>query len=233
MDSRNSQQTTDLKKGFIAGSGAIPTFGVMFFGFGLAATIAGIAEWQVLLITFLVFAAPAQFAMVDVATQGGGVLQVIFIAVLVNLRFFPMSLTLAGITGPDNNWKHVICSQFVSATTYLTTFFGWRRGGVEDPFRYYQGVVLATVPIALFGTAVGIWLGAGLPQMFAFVASLFLPIYFTLLLKSEDKTQKENLAIVSGLVLTPAAELLLPGLGLFLVALFTGLVLEWSHRYDK
>lgn len=214
---------SDLKQGLRAGANVVPTFGFMFLGYGLAASVAAIPEWAALSLTLLVFAAPAQFAVADVAAQGGGVVQIISIAVVVNLRFFVMSLTLAGTFDRDRRWSHLLWCQFVSATTYLTTFFYWRRADFGDPFRFYQGVVLVAVPAALAGTAVGLWLGTGLPALLAFAATLFLPVYFSLMLAGERQSRREFGAVVLGFLMTPPMEVLLPGWGLFLVALTAGL----------
>jgi predicted branched-subunit amino acid permease len=214
---------SEIRNGFKAGVNVVPTFGVMFFGFGLAAGVAQVPELAALAITLLVFAAPAQFAMADVAAQGGGVLQLVSIAVVVNLRFFVMSLTLAGAFDPARRSSHLLWCQFVSATTYLTTFFHWRGGRVNDPFVFYQGVVLVALPTALLGTAIGIWFGSDMPALTAFAATLIVPVYFSLLIAGEDKTRPELTAVVLGFLLTPPVEVLLPGWGLFVVSLAVGL----------
>jgi predicted branched-subunit amino acid permease len=196
-----------------------------FLAYGLAAGVAQIPDWSAWLMTLLVFASPAQFAMADVAAQGGGVVQLVTIAVVVNLRFFVMSLTLVGTFDRRRQASHLLWCQFVSATTYLMTFLHWRRGEVEDAFVFYQGVVLAAVPGALIGTAVGLWFGSAVPALVAFGATLFLPAYFSLLIVGERLSRKEFAAVVLGFVLTPPFELLLPGWGLFVVALGVGIVL--------
>jgi len=214
---------TEIRNGFKAGVNVVPTFGVMFFGYGLAAAAAKLPEAAALGLTLLVFAAPAQFAMADVAGQGGGVVQLVSIAVVVNLRFFVMSLTLAGTFDPAQRRSHLLWCQFISATTYLTTFFHWRSGRVDDPFAFYRGVVLAALPAALLGTAVGIWFGVGMPALLAFAATLFLPVYFTLLIAGEARSRPELSAVVLGFILTPPVEVLLPGWGLFIVSLVVGM----------
>ncbi|MBS1269764.1 MAG: hypothetical protein MAG794_00715 [Gammaproteobacteria bacterium] len=214
---------SEIKDGFKAGARVVPTFGVVFFGYGLAAGVAHVPGPAALAITLLVFAAPAQFAIADVASQGGGVVQLVSIAVVVNLRFFVMSLTLAGTFDQHRRIGHLIWCQFVSATTYLTTFFHWRGGKVNDAFAFYRGVVLAALPAALVGTALGLWLGVGLPALLAFAATLFLPIYFSLMLAGEKQTRNEFTAVVLGFLLTPPVEVLFPGWGLFIVALSVGL----------
>lgn len=209
--------------GLKTGASIVPTFLVVFFGYGLAASVAQMPEIVTLLITLLVFASPAQFAMADVAGQGGGVLQLVTIAVVVNLRFFVMSLTLAGVFDPRRRLSHLLWCHFVSVTTYLTTFFHWRRGGATDPFAFFQGVGLAILPAALVGTAMGAWFGAGAPALVAFAATLILPVYFTLMVVGEKRTHRETAAAILGFALVPPAELVLPGWGLFVVSVAVGL----------
>lgn len=221
----------EIRNGFKAGANVIPTFGVMFFGVGLAAGVAHMPDLAALAMTALVFSAPAQFAVADVAHQGGTVGQMIIMAVVVNLRFFVMSLTLAATFDRGNRLGHLLWCQFVSATTYLTTFFHWRGGRVSDSFRFFEGVVLAVLPAALVGTAIGLWLGAGMPALLAFAATLFLPVYFALMLTGEKQSPNEFTAVVLGFLFTPLGEVLLPGWGLFIVAVAVGLAL--SFRSEK
>lgn len=77
----------------------------------------------------------------------------------------------------------------------------------DDPFVFYQGVVLA----ALLGTAVGVWFGADMPVLLAFAATLFLPVYFSLMIAGETRTRLELWAVLLGFVATPPVEVLLPG----------------------
>jgi len=214
-----------LRDGVRAGMSIVPTFVFMFLGYGLAAGVAHIPGPAAVAVTLLVFAAPAQFVMADVASQGAGVVQLVAVVVLVNLRFVVMSLTLAGAFGTRRRRTQVLWCQFVSATTFLTTFFRWRAGRVDDPLSFFQGVVLATVPAALLGTLAGLWLGRGVNEVVAFAAALFLPVYFALLLAGERCDRPELTAIILGFLLTPGAELLLPGWGLFAVAMVVGVVL--------
>ncbi|MGA8259426.1 MAG: AzlC family ABC transporter permease [Arenicellales bacterium] len=217
----------DTGSGFKAGANVVPTFVVMFFGVGLASGLAHMPHLVTVLTSLVVFAAPAQFAMADVAHQGGGIIQMITIAIVVNLRFFVMSLTLASTFTGNSRLTNLVWCPFISATTYLTTFFHWRAGRVADPFAFYQGVVLAVLPAALIGTAVGMWFGTGMPALMAFGATLFLPVYFSLMLAGEKQTRNESAAVVLGFLLTPLVEVVLPGWGLFVVALTVGLALNF------
>ncbi len=220
----------DITKGIKAGSSAAPTFVAIFIGVGIAAGVAGVPALAAVYSTLAVFAAPAQFAMFDVAVQEGVLLQVVSVAVLVNLRFFVMSLTLTNFFPHVPRSRLVFWAQFVSASSYLLTFFESRRQSSVDLFDFFRGVVIMTFLAALVGTVVGISIGAGLPALFAFGATLFLPIYFSLLLLGETKGRFELLAVLIGLLLTPPLELLLPGWGLFIAAIGAGAVIAVVER---
>ncbi len=200
------------------------TFLAVFTGFGIAAEAAGTDRWVTLLMTVMVFAAPAQFAMVDVASQGGILLQVISLGILVNLRLFVMSMTLSQMFKSVSPRGLALWAHFVSASSYLLTFFQSRRAPPIDLFAFYRGVVLVSFPFALVGTAVGLLLATGLSDTLAFGATLFLPVYFALLLVSEIARRGEVVAVAVGSLGTPIMELWWSGWGLFVAGLIAGVV---------
>ncbi len=208
----------------------MPTFVAIFIGVGIAAEVAGVAPVTALLSTAAVFAAPAQFAMFDLAMQDGVLLQVISVGVLVNLRFFVMSLTLTTFFSHVPPSRMACWAQFVSASSYLMTFFQSRRDERLDLFDFYRGVIFMTFSAAVVGTAIGIVIGARLPALLAFGATLFLPIYFSLLLVGETRGRREVGAAMIGLVLTPPLELLLPGWGIFIAAVGAGIAVSVPKR---
>lgn len=214
-----------LREGLRAGSAVVPTFLGIFTGFGIAAQVADVPSWAALLLTVTVFAAPAQFAVIDAA----GIGPMIAAGVLVNLRFLPMSLTLSQLLrGP--RWRLLLSAQFVVATSYLLTFFAARRREPPDLPSFYQGIVLLAFPAALAGTIVGLAFGAGLPAVVAFGATLFLPIYFALLLASDLHGRYEIAAALLGFALTPFVEQAVPGWGVFVTGLAAGALMTAVER---
>lgn len=218
----------DFRRGLKAGAAVIPTFLAIFTAVGLAASLLQVPALVTLAATLWVFAAPAQFAMLDAAAQSSALVQVVSVGVLVNLRFFLMSLTLSTLFEGVARHRLLLWGQFVSASSYLITFFESRNraAGSVDLFAYYRGIVCASFPAAVLGTVVGVWFGGSLPEVLGFAAALFLPIYFTLLVMSERKSPRESVAVVIGCAATPIAESLVPGWGLFIVALSAGFALE-------
>jgi len=220
----------DLKKGIKVGLSVCPTFIAIFIGVGIAAEVAGLSPIITLLSTVTMFAAPAQFAMFDMAERGDVLLQVISVGVLVNLRFFVMSLTLTNIFHDVSRTRLIYWAQFVSASSYLLTFFQSRRNESVDLFDFYRGVTFMTYTAALVGTVIGVAIGVGLPALLAFGATLFLPIYFSLLLVGDTRGRYEVSAVIIGLLFTPPLEMALPGWGMFITAIGAGLVIEAVKR---
>lgn len=219
------------RHGLRAGLTIVPTFVAIFAGFGVAAQVADLPPWVALGLTAIVYAAPAQFAIVEIAgTAPAAVAQMIVAAILINLRFVVMSMTLSHLFPRVRRGRLLVSAQFVAASAYLLTFFRSRRAPPVNLHDYFRGISLAAVPAALGGTALGLAFGAELPQVLAFGASLFLPVYFALLLAGELKSRPELAAAGAGLLLTPPAELLLPGWGMFLAALGTGALLAARER---
>ncbi len=220
----------DVKRGLKAGSAIAPTFVAIFIGVGIAAEVADLPPLAALLSSAAVFAAPAQFAMFDMAMQDHAMLQVISVGVLVNLRFFVMSLTLTNFFATVPRRRIAYWAQFVSASSYLVTFFQSRRNQPVDLFDFYRGVVLMTFTAAMVGTAIGIVIGAGLPALLAFGATLFLPVYFSLLLVGETRGRHEVAAVTIGLLFTPPLEMWVPGWGLFIAAIGAGVIVTAAKR---
>lgn len=213
-----SESGNHWREGVRAAIAVAPTFLSVFLSFGIAAHVTGVPAWAALAMTAVVFAAPAQFAMLDAA----GALQMIAAGIAVNLRFFLMSLTLSHVFGRRRRPELLISAHFIAASSYLLTFFAVRRRPGLAAHAYYRGIVAVVFPAAIVGTALGYAAGTALPPLLAFGATLFLPIYFALLLANDLQGRHEVAAALLGFVGTPAAEYALPGWGMFLTALGVG-----------
>ena len=214
--------TPSFKAGLKAGSTLVPTFIAIFTAVGIAAQVQGVSFFASLWMTVLMYSAPAQFAMMDVAAQGGIWVQAALVGILVNLRFFIMSMSLSTLFRGVSRSRLALWAQFVSASSYLLTFFRSRKDADTDMFAFFRGVVWMTFSTAVIGTLIGVLLGVGMPALFNFGAALFLPLYFALLLVSENMNRAEIHATLIGLVATPVLEVLLPGWGLIIAALAAG-----------
>jgi predicted branched-subunit amino acid permease len=219
------------REGVRAGLPVAATFVAVNAGFGLAAEVAGIPPWAALALTIGVFAAPVQFAIVEmVGREPSAIVQMIVAGILINLRFFVMSLTLSQLFGRVPRARLLVSAQFVVASTYLLTFFRSRREPPVDPHAYFRGVATALLPAPIAGTALGLTFGDALPPVLAFGTTLLLPVYFALLLASDVKGRYEVGAAVGSFALTPVVEYVLPGWGTFVTALAIGVLVTASER---
>ena len=206
------------RDGMRAALSAAPTFFAVFFSFGIAAHVTDVPAWAAVALTVVVFASPAQFAMLDAANA----LQMIAAGIVVNLRFFMMSLSLSHLFGRRPRRELLVSAHFIAATSYLLTFFAARQRPGLATHAYYRGIVGVVFPASIVGTVLGYATGTALPPSLAFGATLFLPIYFALLLANDLQGRYEVAAALLGFVGTPVAEYALPGWGMFLTALGVG-----------
>ena len=209
---------------------ALPTLFFIFAGFGMAAREQGAPAWAALLMTALVYAAPAQYAMLDAVGAGASALSAVMVGVTANLRFFVMSLTLRGMFRHAPRRVTARWAHFVAATPFLLTFFRSRKQRPGDLFAFYRGVSVMMIPPIFIGTAAGWWAGGGLPPALAFGGTLFMPVYFSLLIASDFKGGREAAAVIAGVLLTTPLEALAPGWGLMGAALITGGALAMRER---
>ncbi len=183
-----------------------------------------------LAMTLAIYAAPAQYAILDLAGSGATVLQLTAVGVLANLRFFVMSVTLSHMFKEVPARKLLTWAHFVAATPFLLTFFQSRREDHGNLFDYYRGIAIPMFPAVIIGSIAGIVLSGGMPPAFVFGTALFMPIYFSLLLAAEVKGGYEMGAVALGLSLTPPLELLAPGWGLSLAAVAAGVTMTVIER---
>jgi predicted branched-subunit amino acid permease len=221
----------DMRQGMWAGLAIVPTFLAIFAGFAIAAQVVGLPGWATFALTVSVYSAPAQFAMLEFAGHGPtAIAPMVFAGVMVNLRFILMSMTLSQLFPRLARGRLLLTAQLVTASSYLVTFFHSRREPHSNLHRYFLGVAVLAFPAAVAGTLLGLYFGTQMPSALAFGATLFLPIYFSLLLFAEVKARPEIAAVIAGLVLTPPAELLLPGWGMLIVAIGAGGFLAMVER---
>ena len=215
-----------FKAGARAAAPIIPTMFFIFMGFGLAASVSGMSPLVAVAMTGMIFAAPAQYAILDMSsTAPATVAQLVMAGVAANLRFFVIGLALSQMFRSAGIRAMLFWGHFVSATPFLLVFLQSKKEPPGDLFEYYKGICSTLAGPALIGALAGGMAGATLPGPLAFGAMLFMPIYFSLMLYSDMKPGKERAAIILGAGLTLLMESLLPGWGLVTGAAATGLLI--------
>lgn len=226
-------QNADFRRGFKAGLALGVTFIAIFSGYAIAAIQKGLEPALTFLFTVIVFAAPAQYAVVDMIGSGAALWQLILVGILMNVRFFIMSLTMSHFVRQVPLKKLLPWTYFVAASPFLLALFDKRKNRDADFLKFFIGVVCAGLPLTYAGTLLGIVVQSGLPPLLTFAALLFFPVYFTVLIVGDVKKRLEIFTVLASFFLAPFIELAMPGWGIILSALVAATAAIGIHKWIR
>jgi 4-azaleucine resistance transporter AzlC len=175
---------------------AVVAFGLSF---GVLARNAGMGIAAPIVMSATTFAGSAQFAVASILDVGGGIAAAIAAAIMLNVRYAPMSIAAApGFTGP--RWRRLLSSQLLVDESWALSA---RPGGRFDvPFMLGAGVVLYATWVA--STALGVVAGdmVGDPERLGMDAAF--PALFLALLATQVRTRRALAAAVAGAAIATA-----------------------------
>ncbi|ABL68543.1 AzlC family ABC transporter permease [Paracoccus denitrificans] len=191
-------------------------FGMLF---GVVATDAGLDLPQILGFTVLVLAGASQFTAVQLMTDHAPALVIIVSAIAVNLRMAMYSASLVPWLGRarprDRAWiAYVLVDQ--SYALAIQHYEKHPRLNLEQRIGYFLGAVLATCPIWLLATLLGVWLGQAIPEDWAL--DFAMPITFLALIAPMLRSPAHLAAALVAVVGSLVFAFLPSGLGLFVAA---------------
>lgn len=183
---------------FLAGvKAAIPVW-VAFvptaFAVGIAAKVQGLSLGEIVLMSMLVYAGPAQFAALEPLAAGRSALQILVTTLLINLRFLIMSAAIAPYFRGVRRARLLFGAHFISASSFIIPFAHFQKQAAHAPaaeksgeanFRFFLGVGLANFTVWVAGSAAGYWAALGIPAAFDEALKFVLPGYFACLLAVE------------------------------------------------
>src|SRR5919206_886947 len=148
--------TTRLRHG--AGRAAPIGVAVLAFGvsFGLLARTAGMGRIAPIVMSATTFAGSAQFAVVSILHAGGTVAAAVLAAVLLNVRYAPISISVADLFAGSAPVKRLVQSQLIVDESWAIA----ARGGGRFERSVLLGAGLLLYPCWVGGTALGV-LGGG------------------------------------------------------------------------
>lgn len=221
-----------LDRVFVAGlADAIPvsiSFFFLFLAVGATSANAGLDLMQGVVMSLLVFAAPAQLIIADMAANQniGALLLTTFV---INFRFTVMSTALIAFFRSVSKGALFGGLAMLSASTFGVSFIRFKDQ--NDPltgpemFRYYLGVSVLSFGTAALSTLLGALLASRANAAVLEVTKLILPLYFATLLAREWGKAKPLIAAGLGFVCAAIAEPLYPNFGLVIAAVLVGLVM--------
>lgn len=204
---------------------AVPIF-VLGVSFGVLARSLGWGVIAPTMMSALVFSGSAQFALAAVLASGGSAVAGVAAAALVNARFLPMGIAVAGSLAGGRLQRAIEGQAVVDA--------GWalaHRGDGTFDRRLLIGFFVTMIPAWVGGTLFGAAVGARLGDIDSWGIDVVFPAFFVALLAEEVKDRTTLLVAGCGAAI---ALLTLPWLPAGLpVILASGAALVGLRRTRK
>ncbi len=210
---------------------------VMPFGllFGVVASEAGLTPVQVLAFSSVVFAGAAQFAALQLMVDNAPILIVVATALAVNLRMAMYSASLALWLGKAPLWQRALVGYVNVDQSYAVSINKFEDAPdltTGQRIAYFFGAVSPVCPMWVVATALGVWLGDGIPEWMAL--DFAVPICFLAIIAPMMRTLAHMLAAVASIVFALLFAGLPYNLGLLIaavIALVVGAQVElWFER---
>jgi len=213
---------SEQSKNFWAGVRAeIPLLiGVFPFGmiYGALALNAGLTKPAAQMMSSMVFAGSAQFITTQLVRESAPGFVIVLTIAVVNLRHMLYSASLAPyLTSLSTRWK-ILLSYLLTDEAYAPSIVQFEKEG-ETPFGHWflLGAGLALWMIWQIGTALGIFLGAAIPESWSL--DFALPLTFVAMVVPVLKNRPAIAAALSAGIVALVAYSLPFRLGLILAAL--------------
>ena len=202
-----------------------------YVGIGALAYEFGFSLGWMVLSTLLVWAAPAQVILIS--TLGTATLVEVALAVtLSSVRFLPMVAALVPMLRREGGRQRDLLLPM-----HLTAISVWVEGMRLLPARpreqriaFYNGLGVGLIAAAIIGSAIGFYLAARLPPLFAATLLFFTPLALLMSSARNSRTLLDGLAFGLGLVVGPIVAAQKIGLDLMWTGLIAGTIAYVVHR---
>ena len=131
-------------------------------GFGVLVRSVGRSTLVSLLMSFGIYAGAMQFAMVSLFAQHLAVLELVILAISINLRYLFYTISLLNPLAEEPLWKKMLVTHFCSDETFSLYITAGEDGGMADADAMYH-IGLLNCMYWLAGTLLGALLGSVLP----------------------------------------------------------------------
>lgn len=201
---------------------------------GIAAKAYGLRVGEIVLMSALVFAAPAQFAALEPLVSGKPAFQILFTTFLINLRFLVMSAAIVPYFGKVRRSSLLLSAHLISISTFIIPYVRFRKqsgdraGAVwsedrgRENFRYFLGLAITSFSVWVLGAGVGYWAALHVPSGYEEALKFMLPGYFACIITAELKGRVAILICLTAFLAATPGALLSPDWGWLITALMIG-----------
>ena len=155
--------------------------------------------------TLFTYALPGSLVMAESLIVGASLLN-IFIAVwLVNVRLYPMTVSLMPLLFHKNQpkWKYYLSCHFVAVSSWLIVKDKYLKFDKINRIDFWIGIGSATWAVAIFSTVVGFFASDYLDKNIMIGLAIVNPIYFICMMIDSMRSIQINLSIILGSILGP------------------------------
>ncbi|WP_386680251.1 AzlC family ABC transporter permease [Loktanella sp. R86503] len=187
--------------------------------FGVAATDAGLTLGPAMGFTVLVIAGASQFAALQMMVDQAGIAFVLLAALAVNLRMAMYSAALVPHIGAAPLWQRACVAYLLFDQTYLASVKAYEEEPdltLRQKVAFFFGVATPITPVWCAMTAVGVLVGATIPE--AAALDFALPITFLAMVAPMLRTSAHLAAAATSVVVALALSGLPSGFGLLIAA---------------
>jgi predicted branched-subunit amino acid permease len=236
--------STPFREGVRAAIPVWIAFTTSSFALGVAAKANGLHWGEIVLMSALVYAGPAQFAVVGPLGAGAPPLQVLLAGFLINLRFLPMSAALAPYFRRVARGKLIAASHFISASSFIIPYIRFQResqkprakeaGNDESNLQFFLGLSMTSFSVWVMGTGAGYWAALHVPAELEEAIKFVLPGYFACLLATEAREWSIRAVCIASMLIAVPGALWNPNWGWIVTALVIATlgwgVQQWMRR---
>ena len=176
-----------------------------FIAIGALLKNVGFSLQESIFSTLFTYALPGSLVMAETLLIGGSLLN-IFIAVwLVNVRLYPMTVSLMPllIHKDQPKWKYYLSCHFVAVSSWLIVKDKYLKLEKINRIDFWFGIGSATWAIAILSTIIGFFASDYLNKNIMIGLAIVNPIYFICMMIDSMKTIQVKISIISGSILGP------------------------------
>lgn len=206
-----------------------------FVGFAALTLDAGISLQHVLFMVATIWALPAKVVLVGAITSGAGVLPAAFAVALSSVRLTPMVVALIPElrAAKTNSFTLYGLSHFVAVTSWVIAMERVRRVPRAMRTSWYFGLGSLLIAANLVVVALVYLVAQDLPPAASAALLLLTPLYFLLSMWGSARERASHVAMVSGLLMGPAFNVLIPEFALLATGITGGTVAYGYHRFAR
>ena len=161
--------------------------------FGLTAVQSGLAKWVPILISLTNFTGTGQFAAVNLWSVGAGIAEIAFTVLMINLRYFLMSLSVAQKLPSDITMGKRLVIAFGMTDENFAVIYS-TKGRLT--FGYCIGVMTASYVGWVGGTAIGALLQNVIPVLLYSALGIMIYAMFVAIVTPNCRENKAVLGVV-------------------------------------